>query len=209
MADDITLGDIISSSIAFFLLFLGVITNTILIIACCKAKSLRLHVRFLNIQFLFCFILSAIAVAIEIFMKLKPIDNCKVKDFVKMFTGYPRSTGALCIGINAYFVVKKPQIFKRSKNMLMIVYFIIIWFPAIIFAMLNQIFVLTFDEYCLIKTPTYLRTLNHITIIIITCLMIIICAVIVYKICKVEVGDEAFLIVKKKKQIRKVFWFII
>lgn len=217
MSDDSDkIEDTIYYSIAFFLLFLGLCTNIILIIACYKAKSLRLHVRFLSIQFLICFIICAFAIFIEIFfLKIMTPDKklCPLMNFIKIFAAYLRSTSPLCLIINFFLMVKKPQLFKKRKNMLIIIYLLIIWSPSIIFATLNQILVHfmnkeeKFDDNCLI-TDNAILNVNHITILGLTGIMIITCGVIVYNICKIEVGNEEFLIDKKKSQIKKVIWFM-
>ena len=111
--------DIIYYSIAFFLLFLGVTTNIILIIACYKAKSLRLHVRFLSIQFLICIIICAFSIFIEIFfLKIMTpnIELCPLINFIKIFAAYLRSTSPLCLIINFILMIKKPQLFKKKKE---------------------------------------------------------------------------------------------
>ena len=218
MSDDSNnIADTIYYSIAFFLLFFGVTTNIILIIACYKAKSLLLHVRFLSIQFLICIIICAFSIFIEIFfLKIMTpnIKLCPLINFIKVFAAYLRSTSPLCLIINFILMVKKPQLFKRRKKMLIIIYLLIIWSPSIIFATLNPILVHYFtnevqkyDNNCLITNNAILN-INHITILGLTGIMIITCGVIVYNICKIEVGNEEFLINKKKNQIKKVIWFM-
>ena len=134
---------------------------------------------------------------------------CKAVIIIRFFGFLPILITSLCIIIRSFFILKNFNYLTMKQNFLKIIFLLFIWGPSFILFIL--FFILKAEmhkEFCFIETPEYFRYILMIFNFVIYGLTLIICIILIIRVCKINVSFNKQLTNVKSKIIRNIFFYI-
>lgn len=209
----IKMGDLEYNQRAFYISIiiisiLVILINLSLLISVLKIQKNNFTVKALSIQLLLSTIFYSLSFVLINFQKINVNIHCIIFSIEDSFSGSSMVLSSLCITLNSYFILTNNYTFHRKKQMMLVLLIVLTWIPSICILILFMIYRDDNELSCLIKNDAYWnwRFIFETTIEVIT---IVICLILLFKICLLKVQNDKELQISKKKTLKKIMSYII
>lgn len=134
---------------------------------------------------------------------------CFFIELIRSLGALPRSTSSFCIAMDSYLFLKNHTIFQKHKKFISLIYTSIIWGPALMTTIIGWIMLNDFDEFCLVSNKRFMYIVGTFGIILALAMMVI-CVVLIYKLCKIDIEESDEVLKESKKQnIKQIILYFI
>ena len=200
--------DIILSILITICSIFVIIINVSLLISVLKTQKNTSIIKTLSIQLLLSTTLYSFSFTLTYVQKLGVSINCYVFNIENSFSGTSMVLSLLSITLNSYFILTNNYTFHRKKQLVLVLLVLLTWIPSIGFLILFFAFRNTKMKYCRIEDGSYWKWKTNPEKFI-EIFTIVICIILLFKVCTLKVQNDKELQISKKKTISKIVSYII
>lgn len=183
------------------------IMNIMLIIPIFKLQKTNSNAKILYFQFLLSFLIFSLATNLLYVMQFGIILHCDVIGILYHLSGPNLSFSIFSLIIHSFLVLTNNYFFIKRRYLMISTMIIITWLPSIIYLIIYLIF-RDPDKFCMVSLEGYDKALliinNSFEI-----LTVILCVILLIKVCKLNVQNDKDLQISKKKTLSKLVTYVI
>lgn len=182
-----------------------IIMNVILMIPIFKLQKTNSNVKVLYFQFLFSFIMFSLSINLTYLTLLGLTLDCNILYILFNLAGPNVVFSIFSLIIHSFWVLTNNYFFIKRKCLMILTLIIITWLPSIIYIIIYLIFS---DSKCQISQFDFKKVVlivnNSFEI-----LTVILCVILLIKVCKLNVQNDKELQMSKKKTSSKLVTYVI
>ena len=202
----------IVKNIHIIILIFGVIVsivNVLLMIPIFKLQKTMHNVKALYFQFLFSFLLFSLSMISNGIEPFVGHINCYSFHIMGSFSGPPAGLSQLSIIFHSFFILTNNYIFLKNKQCAILIMVVITWIPSAVILT----FFLIFMGDMQLSDCQIPQTFYKLSIMIfnrfVELMTMVLCGILIWKICTLNVKNDAELQTSKKKTVSKLMIYII
>ena len=187
------------------------IIDLLLLISMFKLQKKIYMIKALSIQLLLSSIFYCLHIILINFQKLNIKIICDVFHIESAFSGCPLVLSLLSLTLHSYFILTNNYTFHRNKQMILVFLILLTWVPSLGFVILFLIFrdeKQANNNTCIIDDVYYIYWMS-IPKMLIEIITVIICLILLFKVCNLNVQNDKELQISKKKTVSKIVTYII
>ena len=187
---------------------LVVLINIALLISVIKMQKKMHTVKSLSIQLLVSTIIYSFSFTLISLIRLNVGIDCHIFNVENSFCGTSTELSLLSITLNSYFILTNNFFFHKRKQIILVIMIIVTWAPSIGFLILYINFRDAPMAQCIIVKMEYWGK-KSLPEYLIELVSVIICLVLLVKVCMLKVQNDKELQISKKKTVSKIVSYII
>ena len=208
---ELTMSETILNVLIIIFSALVMILDLSLLIAVFRLQKTNSLVKTLSVQLLLSIFFYSLSFALTSFLEFKVNINCEFFNVEACFSGSPMVLSLLSITLNSYLILTNNYTFHRKKQMVLVLLILMTWLPSVGFVVLYLIYrskTQMKEGTCFLNDKSYLKAVS-VPQISIEVISIIICLILLFKVCTLKVQNDKGLQISKKKTITKIVSYII